>query len=160
MLHSHARWKDDWLVTWQHCRISGRATAHDESSWQKQRKDKYSYRCMKRRTRFLGIMAVTLPFKCLLVFQNTEARLLDMKMILKENSPPCSIHNKCNKPGLIWFLQGVLMPGGGGTRPQKGRVGSPGCREREIYLYHFVKRGGHTCPQLYCSSNHHRIGLQ
>ena len=32
--------------------------------------------------------------------------------------------------------------GGGGTHPLKGRVGSPGCRKRKIYLYHFVKKGG------------------
>ncbi len=36
--------------------------------------------------------------------------------------------------------QGQDSPGG--THPQKGRVGSPGCQKCEIYLYHFAKKGG------------------
>ena len=31
---------------------------------------------------------------------------------------------------------------GGGTHPQKGRVGSPRCQKLQIYLYHFAKKGG------------------
>ena len=46
----------------------------------------------------------------------------------------------CVNPGVK--LQGAVIHRGGGTDPRKGRVGSPGCRKHEIYLYHFVKKGG------------------